>query len=482
MDRGFDAEHQRFDEHCGQRSRSGQAASSSAEAPSSVAGGDYHRHRAYLAYAAGDIKGDQSFRPKEVHRAAAKRWLDFVDEQVRQLTQHPGLAAAMPDWEALEWRDSEWRRWVYFCFNKDLGPDGVCAINAAEYLWSLNCDRVGDVAHGAHCDWPLVLKKLGMYNFYMCMSVSWNLVFGPDKNHERKHQLSSALKALYAKATPGTTPLFMAKVAGIIACLKRNGHQFDNETPEFEQAWAILAKRPFAVSEGERVTLARVCATVHACNKRTPWWEVEAFERSYLALETGVMKGRAAVKLTIAPGPAEEVAEGGRSTNPALMSLEDRASMRVCANAVAHSAVMLELEGNKRVCDCLGVQGQVFQDFYTDAARSCRSAHGCERWLSRLAVGGLQSHLRAFMDSLANYGKLEQCGFLLSQVDMASAQPGTVEEEDEFANLLGMLSLHATSFRAIRLAWLSSGWPWRLVRCLESDEMAQAWPDVEFRN
>ena len=87
----------------------------------------------------------------------------------------------MPDKKSLLWEDYNWRHWVYIAVNMDLGPDGLCASNAFEYKWFLNFDRIGDFAHGIHCDWPLVLKKNKLYNFFMCLSVSFNLVFGPDK-------------------------------------------------------------------------------------------------------------------------------------------------------------------------------------------------------------------------------------------------------------------------------------------------------------
>merc|ERR1711884_699316 len=102
----------------------------------------------------------------------------------------------------------------------DLGPDGVCATNACEYFWHMNIDRWNDAAHGTNVDHPAVLKTCGLYNFWLCMAVSWNLVFGPDRNHQRKHELSGALKALYRKVRCVDCPLFMANSVGIVACLR----------------------------------------------------------------------------------------------------------------------------------------------------------------------------------------------------------------------------------------------------------------------
>jgi len=94
------------------------------------------------------------------------------------------------------------------------------------------------------------------------------------------------------------------------------------------------------------------CSTITANERRTAWWEVEASERALLALETGALKGSVAAKLKVCPGLAEAVGEADASTTTAI-TLEDRTTMKTCLNAVAHSAVMLEQEQNKRVCQTL---------------------------------------------------------------------------------------------------------------------------------
>ena len=55
---------------------------------------------------------------------------------------------------------------------------------------------------------------------------------------------------------------------------------------------------------------------------------------------------------------------------------------------------------------------------------------------------------------------------------MGASQGDTVEE-DEYANLAGMLVLHSIAARATRLSWLTIGWSQRLNRCLSGNEMAE---------
>ena len=53
------------------------------------------------------------------------------------------------------------------------------------------------------------------------------------------------------------------------------------------------------------------------------------------------------------------------------------------------------------------------------------------------------------------------------------ASQGDMVEEDEYANLVGMLALRSIAARAARLSWLAIGWPLRLSRCLHGNEMAE---------
>ena len=137
------------------------------------------------------------------------------------------------------------------------------------------------------------------------------------------------------------------------------------------------------------------CSTITANERRTAWWEVEAFQRACLALETGVVKGSVAAKRTVRLGLAEAAGEADASTTIAI-TLEDRTTMKTCLDAVAHSAVMLEQEQNKRVCQTLVELNGPLRSFYTYASKTCRSADGCETWMAHMAGDGVQEHFREF--------------------------------------------------------------------------------------
>ena len=68
---------------------------------------------------------------------------------------------------------------------------------------------------------------------------------------------------------------------------------------------------------------------------------------------------------------------------------------------------------------------------------------------------------------------MEKCGFMVHEHELKGASQGDMVEEDEYANWAGMLALHSIAARATRLSWLTIGWPQRLNRCLNGNEMAE---------
>jgi hypothetical protein len=134
---------------------------------------------------------------------------------------------------------------------------------------------------------------------------------------------------------------------------------------------------------------------------------------------------------------------------------------------------MLEQEQNKRVCQTLVELNGPLRSYYTYASRTCRSADGCEKWIAHMAADGIQTHFRELFDELYDFQSLEKCGFMVHEHELKGASQGDIVEEGEYANLSGMLALHSIAARAMRLSWLTIGWPQRLNRCLSGNEMAE---------
>ena len=208
------------------------------------------------------------------YRQGAKRWLANIDNQCRVHLGY-GLSKLIPDKKSGAWKS--WKTWPYLSIAADLGSDGLAGIQALQYLWSANCDLWPDVPHGCNRDLELILKD------QLCMIMSWNLPFGPRREYQRCHALSEAVQDLYLNKSMHEVPLFMAKVEGIVQCFKRNGFRLDGDDPEEQQAWELMAKRPWQAMRASRITMGRFCASLHGCKTQQPWWEVHEFERLYLA-------------------------------------------------------------------------------------------------------------------------------------------------------------------------------------------------------
>ena len=400
VDRRFDDEQQDFTNAVGRPVKKQKI-----EEPGSLDHDSFHRHRAFLMQIGQNVEGaETSHRPKKVHRTSAKRCLDHLDEELRQISMIPGLCYFQADFERAAWADANWRLWPHMSGSGDLGPDNVAAENAAEYYFMLNAGYLGDTAHGVHCDHKLLLNERNLANFWLCMAISWNLVHGPDKNHERKHQLRSMLARVYA-GDPRDCLLFMASSDRISKCLHALGYDFPCHVPHCDTSWEILRTRAATRPDGERCSFGRFAAAITCCNKHTPWWYVDAFERAVLAIETDVIKGASLAKVKVAKESVVE--EGGTPLNPSSLAPEDKASMKCCSNAIAHSAVMTASEIHRKYCVMLGENGQLFKDFYVDPAR-CRDAQSTSEWMVRMVTGGIQQRLVSFFKQLADYGVLER--------------------------------------------------------------------------
>ena len=100
------------------------------------------------------------------------------------------------------------------------------------------------------------------------------------------------------------------------------------------------------------------------------------------------------------------------------------------SDAVVHSAVMLEIDHNKRVCESLGTCGKIMLDFHTDYAKNCRSNELAKAWFIKIATTGVDDHLRRFWDNTANYGVMETCGFIIIPHEVAALAGAEVDEEE----------------------------------------------------
>ena len=245
--------------------------------------------------------------------------------------------------------------------------------------------------------------------------------------------------------------MFIAKVQGIIACFRRNGHQFDADRPLATQACELMAARPWAGDRGQRVSLSRFCGSIHACRKQTTWWEVQEFERTYLALEADLLTPSAiSTKRPLPELKPSDVVGNDTSIAPQRLTFEDRHHAKT-ENAVVHSTLMLERQANFRLFAAIAVCGSPLIDFYVDTSTRTKSSEDTEAWVKDMVDGGVERHLLELLRDPFQRASLEKAGFLLTMADFASVPVEEVISEDEHAEMFGQFCLRMVGCRARRL-------------------------------
>lgn len=220
-----------------------------------------------------------------------------------------------------------------------------------------------------------------------------------------------------------------------------------------------------------------------------PLWTVQLFERTCLALEAGMLKGRkftekVALKKTTTEEPALESAP---PTNPKRIQLEDRTLKYLCPNFLVASVVMLEERDHQRIVDAI-IEGQRPLDkWHTEQNRSLRSTSGSRDWLVSQISGALMESLEDHLRCFSGAGRLRQAGFIVG-LDMKDIQVGAeglpmhILTEDEHADFFGQMCLSFISHRAMRSLFMLS-WPTKMIGVLkgraEADTIVKSFKQAE---
>ena len=131
------------------------------------------RHRLWLQRGQfGKLAG--SWRPTGLKRVSSKRWCDFIDNQLRTSTVHPGLLFFKLDVSLPIW--SDWRTWPSLGVAMDLAGDGNSGMHSLLYRFGLNVIQFPDMSHLIKCVWEAALKGIDAYNFVLLLLISFNSV------------------------------------------------------------------------------------------------------------------------------------------------------------------------------------------------------------------------------------------------------------------------------------------------------------------
>ena len=155
----------------------------------------------------------------------------------------------------------------------------------------MNTQLFPDPSHGAARSLDSVLKSSRLWDFWLLSIISWNLEWGPWQEEGRRNQLDEALERAYT-GHPHQNPLFMTLVGDMVRELEQGEViLFPREAPIETELWTFLKSRPRSPVSGRRVALARFGGAYSAARKSMPWWSVMAWERTFLALESNMLRG-----------------------------------------------------------------------------------------------------------------------------------------------------------------------------------------------
>lgn len=223
------------------------------------------------------------WRPVKKYRVSAKQWAQQLDNQYRISGDSPGLVKFRFVEGQAPWTD--WRRFPFAAIGMDLGSDGCSALHGLQYLFGCCIEGVPDGAHGANRSMVCALKASGLFGLILLWVVSVNLLHGPDREDYRYAQLREHMQLLFERPDPTGVPLFISMAPRIIASLKSTGAEFVSGTSEELQAWQMLRERASFLKEGKRASMCRFGVVAATLKEHLPFWAIEQFERTHVALE-----------------------------------------------------------------------------------------------------------------------------------------------------------------------------------------------------
>ena len=470
MDRGFVGEEQMTSRRIVGKKRQRQ---DSAEGGDEL--GDTARQRAWLTRTATSVN-PTSWKPVTWHRLAARKWALAIDNQLQYSTEYAGLKYFRRD-ESDLW--TRWEEWPTLGISIDLGSDGVAGWCALAYGYSVNTFLLPDASHSVQRSFEGMLKDSGLWDFWLLMLISWNLEHGPHTDRARHYQIKEALQTLLTNRTPAQVPLFQQLAGAMVADLEDGGvMQFPRERAIEAELWDWLVQYSKSGTLHRRVSTNRFGGTQNAAMKHAPYWSVELFTRTFLALEMGWLKGSKFVqKITAKGSGASATAAGG--THPKHLQVDDRVLRKCCANAVVISVLTLDDANNKRVVKAVVEVQRPLNDYHTLQNRTCRSGPECSEWLVGQTTGEYDKHLCNFVRLLSNVDVLIDAGFTLPGIsgidvkDIRMMENADLFEcvETEHADLFGQMIMSMVKHRAFR-GLHYHGWPDKMSGILKGEAEA----------
>ena len=411
-----------------------------------------------------------SWRPVQVHRLGVAKLLHKWDMQFAVTTGKRGLIFFYRDRADPVWKHINWRWWPALGVGMDMDAKNCSALHHSEYHFELNISGVCDWAHGSNRDESGSLSEIGLGDFWKCFMVGLNVPFGrPQDEQSRMLQMEAAMRELFKK-WDHRMPLFQSKVARMATALRLRGIQFNPDIEVDRQVWKHLEARTHLAHGRHRVTLNRFQGGITRAEEVISDWVFDEFESEYLGLEMDFLRGRKfAERIRLKASSADAVPEGGATTHPSAISIEDRSLRACCANGIAIRVCIWSNLTNERIVRIIveGFSRLKHWDFKHRQLQ--RDVNGVLEFAKSEVGGGHMKLMNEQMHCLTDAASLERAGFLIDKTQMRAMESAEVASEDAFAEIFGNLQTTLTMRRIRRLLYFNEGWPHKMVDALNGD-------------
>lgn len=225
----------------------------------------------------------------------------------------------------------------------------------------------------------------------------------------------------------------------------------------------------------------RFGGSFHAARRNLPLWHLQLFERTVLAIESGMLKGKQIVdRFRLKPNESENFQEQGGPTSSRRLQLEDRGFRSALGNSIVCSVLTLHEGHYQQVVRAVVVVAAVLDRLHAEQNRCLRSVEASAEWIVGQVSSDYAAHVEEFLALLTPRSAMQEAGLSLpadsghgSNLKRGQDNELEVGLDDEQAELFGQLVLSFMTQRIVRCLWLY-GWPANMLCCLAPDELAES--------
>lgn len=352
------------------------------------------RQRAWLGRARCST-GPCAWRPKNIPRRAAFRWILCVDSQIRMVTGVAGLAHFKKpkpgDGAGGDELSTTPLKWPHLSIALDRGSEGCSALHFLQRVAEANIEELWDPSHDSWRDFQRVLRECDMLPFWYMFMVSANLVHGPFLEGSRYKALTEAMSEVAQHFSPDSCPLYDELLRDM---LWEAGRAQEVGEEVRQAAWDDLLSEKALLEKQYKITMNRFWHGVQSAWRFAKHWSQFKFAVCYLGLETGALTATNAHKLMFRQNDLDS------STQAKPTSIEEQA-LKMKINTVALASIFFADYSRLIKLRCLLAVVQPIEEWYRAQAHSLRDIKSNSAWMLSQVGGGYFQHIMEVWKRLA---------------------------------------------------------------------------------